>query len=264
MSGDIIRPYGDTTGDGMVQVSFTLPIPHDKRAEGAALQLARTMGMEPALLVHAKAMGPDFTFFVVYGSVTHLVDLRKVTVVEREFPLLSAKEVNAAIKSRLRRKLVVVGACIGTDAHTVGIDAILSIKGFAGEKGLEYYREITVVNLGAQVLVPELVEAARAERADAVLVSQVVTQKDAHIHNTRAMTAAFREAYPAGTVPHLVVGGPRFEEGTATSLGVDRIFGRGTTPGEVASYLVHALLPDAPTKAAKATKATKAAKEEAA
>ena len=242
MSGDLIRPYGDTTGDGMVQVSFTLPLPHDKRAEGAALQLARKMGMEPALLVHAKAMGPDYTFFVVYGSVHHLVDLREVTVVEREYPLLTAKEVNTAVKKHLRRKLVVVGACIGTDAHTVGIDAILNIKGFAGEKGLEYYREIKVVNLGAQVLIPDLVERARAERADAVLVSQVVTQKDAHVHNTTAMTAAFREAYPAGEVPLLVVGGPRFEEGTAAELGVDRIFGRGTTPGEVASYLVDALL----------------------
>jgi beta-lysine 5,6-aminomutase beta subunit len=238
----VVRPYGDTTGDGMVQVSFTLPIPHDKRAEGAAIQLANKMGLDPALLVHAKAMGPDFTFFVVYGSVSHLVDLREVTVVEREYPLLTAKEVNLAIKRRLRRKLVVVGACIGTDAHTVGIDAILNIKGFAGEKGLEYYREIRVVNLGAQVLVPELVARARAEKADAVLVSQVVTQKDAHIHNTSAMSAAFREAYPTGEVPLLVVGGPRFEEGTASSLGVDRIFGRGTTPGEVASYLVHELV----------------------
>ncbi|HEU4331866.1 MAG TPA: OAM dimerization domain-containing protein [Lapillicoccus sp.] len=237
-----VRPYGDTTGDGMVQVSFTLPLPHDKRAEGAALQLAQKMGMEPALLVHAKAMGPDFTFFVVYGSVSHLVDLREVTVVEREYPLLTAKEVNLAIKRQLRRKLVVVGACIGTDAHTVGIDAILNIKGFAGEKGLEYYREIRVVNLGAQVLVPELVARARSEKADAVLVSQVVTQKDAHIHNTSAMSAAFREAYPSGEVPLLVVGGPRFEEGSAGSLGVDRIFGRGTTPGEVASYLVHELV----------------------
>jgi beta-lysine 5,6-aminomutase beta subunit len=238
----LVRPYGDTTGDGMVQVSFTLPLNHDKKAEGAALQLAAKMGMEPALLVHAKAMGPDFTFFVVYGSVSHLVDLREVTVVEREYPLLTAKDVNLAIKRRLRRKLVVVGACIGTDAHTVGIDAILNIKGFAGEKGLEYYREIRVVNLGAQVLVPELVARARAEKADAVLVSQVVTQKDAHIHNTSAMSAAFREAYPTGEVPLLVVGGPRFEEGTASSLGVDRIFGRGTTPGEVASYLVHELV----------------------
>jgi beta-lysine 5,6-aminomutase beta subunit len=27
----------------------------------------------------------------------------------------------------------------------------------------------------------------------------------------------------------------------AGELGVDRVFGRGTTPGEVASYLVHAI-----------------------
>jgi beta-lysine 5,6-aminomutase beta subunit len=240
---DIIRPYGDTTGDGMVQVSFTLPIPHDKRAEGAALQLAAKMGLAPALLVHARAMGSDFTFFIVYGSVSHLVDLREVVVIEREFAMLSAKEVNAAIKKRLHRKLVVVGACIGNDAHTVGIDAILNIKGFAGEKGLEYYSEIRVVNCGAQVLVPELVARAHAEKADAVLVSQVVTQKDRHIHNTTTMSAAFREAYPAGKVPLLIVGGPRFEQGTEDALGVNRIFGKGTTPGEVASYLVHAITP---------------------
>jgi len=97
------------------------------------------------------------------------------------------------------------------------------------------------VNCGAQVLVPELVARARAEKADAVLVSQVVTQKDAHITNTMTMSAAFREAYPAGKVPLLIVGGPRFDQGSATALGVDRIFGKGTTPGEVASYLVHAI-----------------------
>jgi len=242
----IVRPYGDTTGDGMVQMSFTLPVPHDKRAEGAALQLAAKMGMDPALLVHAKAMGPSFTFFVVYGQVTHLVDLNAVQVVEREYPLLSAKEVNAAIKARLRRKLVVLGACIGTDAHTVGIDAILNIKGFAGEKGLEYYREIKVVNLGAQVLVPDLVNRARQEKADAVLVSQVVTQREAHLENTREMSAAFREAYPAGRTPLLVVGGPRFDPAATAELGVDRIFGRGTTPGEVASFLAHALTSKVP------------------
>jgi beta-lysine 5,6-aminomutase beta subunit len=237
----IVRPYGDTTGDGMVQVSFTLPVPHDKRAEGAAMQLAQKMGLDPAMVVHARAMGPDFTFFVVYGSVTHLVDMSAVRIVEREYPLLSAKEVNVAVKSRLRRKLVVIGACIGTDAHTVGIDAILNIKGFAGDKGLEYYRELKVVNLGAQVLVPDLVARAREEKADAVLVSQVVTQRDSHLKNTREMSAAFRESYPAGRTPLLVVGGPRFDEHATDELGVDRIFGRGTTPGEVASYLVHAL-----------------------
>jgi beta-lysine 5,6-aminomutase beta subunit len=238
----IIRPYGDTTGDGMVQLSFTLPVPADKRAEGAALQLAAKMGLDPAMVVHTRAMGDGFTFFVVYGRVHHLVDLSQVVVAERDFPLLGAKEVNTAIRQRLRRKLCVVGACIGTDAHTVGIDAILNVKGVAGEKGLEYYRELKVINLGAQVSVPDLVERARVERADAVLVSQVVTQKDAHLHNTREMSAAFREAFPAERRPLLVVGGPRFDELAHDELGVDRIFGRGTTPREVASYLVHALV----------------------
>ncbi len=246
MSSDstIVRPYGDTRGDGMVQVSFTLPVPHSKAADGAALQLANKMGLDPALVVHSKPMGESFTFFVVYGRVNHLVDLSQVVVVERDYPLLTPKEANAAIKRSLRRRLVVVGACIGTDAHTVGIDAILNIKGFAGEKGLEYYREVKVVNLGAQVSVPQLVESARVEKADAVLVSQVVTQRDAHLLNTREMSAAFREAYPASRRPLLVVGGPRFDEGMTEELGVDRIFGRGTTPGEVASFLVHRLATD--------------------
>ena len=244
----IVRPYGDTTGDGRVQVSFTLPVPFGDeteraRAEGAALQLAAKMGLDPAMVVHAKGMGPHFTFFIVYGRVSHLVDLSAVVVTEREFPLLPAAEVNLRIRSGLGRKLVVVGACIGTDAHTVGIDAILNVKGHAGEKGLEYYREIRVVNLGAQVGVPDLVARAAAEHADAVLVSQVVTQREAHLAGARQLSAAFRAAYPAGR-PLLVVGGPRFDPAMAGELGVDKIFGRATTPREVASYLVHALAPE--------------------
>ena len=247
----VVRPYGDTTGDGRVQLSFTLPVPfadetERARAEGAALQLAAKMGMDQAMVVHAKGMGPDFTFFIVYGRVSHLVDLSAVTVTEREFPVLPAAEVNLRIRSALGRKLVVVGACIGTDAHTVGIDAILNVKGHAGEKGLEYYREIRVVNLGSQVAVADLVARASAEHADAVLVSQVVTQRDAHLSNTREMSAAFRAGFIPKTResperPLLVVGGPRFDPGAAHDLGVDKIFGRGTTPREVASYLVHAL-----------------------
>jgi beta-lysine 5,6-aminomutase beta subunit len=249
VNGQVIRPYGDTTGDGRVQLSFTLPVPFGDtteraRAEGAALQLAAKMGLDPAMVVHAKAIGPDFAFFIVYGQVRHLVELDKVTVTEREYPLLSAREVNLRIRSGLGRKMVVIGACIGTDAHTVGIDAILNVKGHAGEKGLEYYREMRVVNLGSQVDVAALVARSQAERADAVLVSQVVTQRDAHLSNSREMADAFAAA--AGRRPLLVVGGPRFDPGMAAALGVDKIFGRGTTPSEVASYLVHALAAGVP------------------
>src|SRR5215813_5601204 len=234
----VIRPYGDTTGDGRIQVSFTLPLPsgtEEERAlaEGAAAQLAARMGLEPAMVVHAKAMGPDFTFFIVYGTVRHLVDLADVTVARREFPLLSAAEVNRRIRSAL-----------GRDAHTVGIDAILNVKGHAGEKGLESYAEIRVVNLGAQVAVSDLVARAVAEGADAVLVSQVVTQRDAHILAARQIAEAFSEESGTTRRPLLVVGGPRFDPAMEGELGVDRVFGRGTTPREVASYLAYTLAPE--------------------
>ncbi|HVB27559.1 MAG TPA: cobalamin-dependent protein, partial [Mycobacteriales bacterium] len=141
-------------------------------------------------------------------------------------------------RSRLRRRLVVVGATVGTDAHTVGLDAILNVKGFAGEKGLESYREFRVVNLGAQVNAAELAERAHRERADAVLTSQVVTQRDAHLTHTREVAAAVTERYAGLRRPLLVTGGPRFDPSMAAELGVDRIFAKGTTPREVASYLV--------------------------
>jgi beta-lysine 5,6-aminomutase beta subunit len=248
----VVRPYGDTTGDGRVQVSFTLPVPgvsaaERALAEGAALQLAGKMGLSPAMAVHIKPIGPSHSFFIVYGRVSHLVDLSAVVIPPRDYELLAPAEVNLRIREALGRKLVVVGATVGTDAHTVGIDAILNVKGHAGEKGLEYYREIRVVNMGAQVPVGALVARAAAERADAVLVSQVVTQRDAHLANSRELGAAFRAAPQfargAGRRPLVVVGGPRFDPSAAASLGVDKVFGRGTTPGEVASYLVHALAP---------------------
>nr|MBA2414309.1 lysine 2,3-aminomutase [Geodermatophilaceae bacterium] len=66
-----------------------------------------------------------------------------------------------------------------------------------------------------------------------------VTQRDAHLRNTRELSAAFREAMGTGR-PLLVAGGPRFDPAMTEQLGVDRIFGRGTTPGEVASYLIYA------------------------
>ena len=238
----VIRPYGDTTGDGMVQVSFTLPVADQRRAEAAAVQLAHKMGIEHPLVVHAKPIAGGFTFFVVYGSVHHLVNLDELVVTEREYPLMSAREADLVIRRILGRKLVVVGASVGTDAHTVGIDAILSVKGFAGEKGLEYYREMTVINLGAQVAAIDLVDRAASEAADAILVSQVITQRDAHRRHVHEVTAALADRWPADrSRPILVVGGPRFDPAEANELGVDRIFGKGTTPADVASYLVHAL-----------------------
>jgi beta-lysine 5,6-aminomutase beta subunit len=235
-----IKPYGDTTGDGMVQMSFTLPLPAGERARAAALELAARSGLERAQVVHMKGIGEGFTFFIVYGATVHTVDPDALTVKERDFPLLSYNEVNRTIREHLKRQLVVVGACTGTDAHTVGLDAILSMKGYAGDHGLEHFSQMRVINLGAQVLPAEIVAVVAREGADAVLISQVVTQRDAHLHHLEAVRRALEEAGLRERVL-LVGGGPRLAPEQAKDLGYDRIFGRGTKPSEVASYLAWAI-----------------------
>jgi beta-lysine 5,6-aminomutase beta subunit len=234
-----VRPYGDSTDDGMVQLSFTLPVGESERARQSALALARKMGFERPQVVHMKAMGPGFTFFVVYGSNTHSVDPDELDIAERDFPELSYEEVNRIIRDELKRRLVVVGACTGTDAHTVGLDAILSMKGYAGDHGLEYFPEIEVVNMGSQVTPAEIVDAVRRVSADAVLISQVVTQRDAHILHLEEVRDGLEAAGERDRVV-LVGGGPRFTPEQAVELGYDRIFGRGTKPSEVAAYLAWA------------------------
>jgi beta-lysine 5,6-aminomutase beta subunit len=236
----LVRPYGDDTGDGKVQVSFTLPVPSNPRAEAAARELARQMGIDQAMVVHQKAMGPRFTFFVVYGSVEAAVDLDELRIEERPYPILDHKEVDRRVKQTLGRQAVVVGASLGTDAHTVGLDAILSVKGWAGDKGLESYGAFRVVNMRSQVRAEALAERAIEERADAVLVSQVVTQREAHIHHIREFAQEVDRRGLRGRFL-LIAGGPRFDPAIAEELGYDRVFGKGTTPSEVASYLAWAL-----------------------
>ena len=103
---------------------------------------------------------------------------------EVKLQVLTKSEIDSAIIQELGRKLRVIGACIESDAHTVGIDAIHQYeRESTGHKGLESYHEIAAVNLGAQVTCEELVRKIHELSADAVLVSQVVTQKNIHITN---------------------------------------------------------------------------------
>ena len=236
----IVRPYGDDSDDGKVQVSFTLPVPSDARAEAAARRMGEQMGIRSPLVVHQKAIGPGFTFFILYGPTDHAVDLDQVRVEERPYPILQEQEVVRRVRQALGREAVLLGGALGTDAHTVGLDAILSRKGWAGDKGLESYPCFRIVNLRSQVRAGELLDAAEREKADAVLVSQTVTQRDAHLRHLRELAEEVDRRALRGRFL-MIAGGPRFDPSMAADVGYDRIFGRATSPAEVASYLAWAL-----------------------
>jgi beta-lysine 5,6-aminomutase beta subunit len=150
-------------------------------------------------------------------------------------------EINDYIRDNIGRKITVVAACTGTDAHTVGIDAIVNMKGYNGEYGLERYPWIDAYNLGSQVENTFLVAEARRLKADAILVSQVVTQRDVHIPNlTQLVELLEAEGMRSSVV--LVAGGPRISHQLALELGYDAGFGSGTTPRQVASYIAREMV----------------------
>jgi beta-lysine 5,6-aminomutase beta subunit len=144
--------------------------------------------------------------------------------------------INAFIREAVGHKLVVVGAAIESDAHTVGIDAILNMKGFAGNYGLERYPEIDAFNLGSQIPCEQLLKTALEKRADAILVSQIVTQKNIHVQNLTKLIELL-EAEGVRERFIIVVGGPRINNAFAKELGYDAGFGPRTTPVQVASFL---------------------------
>ena len=224
----------------MVQMSFVLTVPPSGRAREAAKRFAEMHGLADPIVATMEACSEGASFFVVYGQSRHEVDFASIDVAEVRTDPLSHDEIENRVQARLGRKIVVVGACTGSDAHTVGIDAILNYKGYAGDKGLESYRAFEVYNLGAQVENETLAARARAVRADAILVSQVITQRNCHKENGRSLVELLeRQAWRDDVV--LLFGGPRVDHQTALDLGFDAGFGTGTKPGDVASYLVERL-----------------------
>ena len=233
-----VKPYGDTLNDGRVQVSFTLPVPLDDTAKEGAKRLAAMMGLDEPAVVHAEDMGQGFSFYIVYGQCKHPVDLSCLQVAKPEYEVLDKEGINALIAEKMGRRMVVIGACIETDAHTVGIDAIMNMKGFNGHKGLESYHEIRAINLGAQVDSEDLLARAIEEKADVILVSQVVTQKNIHLDNLTKLCDLL-EAEGLRDKVILVVGGPRISHELAKELGYDAGFGTKSYAEDVASFAIH-------------------------
>ncbi|MBM3268486.1 MAG: cobalamin-dependent protein [Candidatus Sericytochromatia bacterium] len=231
-----LRPYGDTLDDGKVQLSFALPVPTGPEASEAARRLVLNMGMVDPLVVAMEAMGPAHSFFVLYAAVTKGIDYAHLEVPKAEFERLEMAEIDDLVARKIGRKLVVVGACPGTDAHTVGIDAIMNMKGYDGHYGLERYKMFRAINMGAQVAPDALVARAIAEGADAILASVVVTQKDLHI-TTLTHLVEVLEAEGVRSRLIVVAGGPRMTHDLATELGFDAGFGPGSYAEDVAAYL---------------------------
>ena len=125
----VVRPYGDTMDDGKVQLSFTLPVPDGAKGREAARKLFLSWGFKDCEVVHSTPLSADFSMYVAYGKTEASIDYDSVVADEASADAsMDMDQVNDFIRQHIGRKVVIVGACTGFDAHTVGIEAIMKMK----------------------------------------------------------------------------------------------------------------------------------------
>ncbi len=243
-----VRPYADHLGDGLVQMSFTLPVPYSLAARRAALELAAAMGFQEPEVVHYQQLTEGYTYFVMYGRCTVAIDFSAMQGEGFDIEYMNEDEVERFVEEQIGRRIVVVGASTGSDTHSVGIDAMLNLKGYHGHHGLEGYRSFETHNLGSQVPNSVLLAKAIEVHADAILVSQTVTQQNLHVQNlTELVEMVEAEGRRAQII--LACGGPRVTNELAKELGYDAGFSKGTEPQHLATFLARELAARAPARA---------------
>jgi beta-lysine 5,6-aminomutase beta subunit len=235
-----VTPYADHLGDGLVQMSFTLPVPYSLAGRRAALELAAKMGFEEPEVVHYEQLTPGYTYFVMYGRCTQTVDFQSLAGEGFDIEYMSEDEIEHFAVTHVGRRIVVVGASTGSDTHSVGIDAMLNLKGYHGHHGLEGYRAFETHNLGSQVPNSVLLAKAIEVGADAILVSQTVTQQNLHVHNLTELVELVEAEGRRGEMI-LACGGPRVTNELAKELGYDAGFSKGTYPHHLATFIVREL-----------------------
>jgi len=237
----LIKPYGDLPNDGMVQISFTIPLKLSNLSREVARRIAREMNLTDEIIVFEKDLFEDFSFFIIYGRLKKGVSISNIEVKAEEKKKHDFYEVLELGEKVLKRKIKIIAATIGTDAHTVGLDAIINAKGYKGDPGLERYPFFEILSLGAQVPHEFLLSKIFEFKPNVILISQTVTQRNIHLKNLTHLVELL-EAENIRDKVLLICGGFRITKELAHELGYDMGFGSDTYPSEVAYYIINEVL----------------------
>ncbi len=228
----IIKPEVEWHGDGIVTVEMVLPT-SEEIAEVAAIEIAKKMTLQDPQVIHKRVLHPaEGTMLLVKGKVDHFVKLSDIKIPEK-IQHLSDDVIEKFVKEN---DLKVVGATLGEDEHSVGLQEIMDIKHGGIEKwGFKCYY------LGTSVPVEKLVDAAIEVGAKAILASTIITHGDVHRLNMKKLDQVCREKGIRDKVL-LIAGGTQVTNDIAVECGMDAGFGRGTHGIDVADFIVKKLM----------------------
>ncbi len=224
----LVKPEVEWLGDGTVVVDLMLPTSM-RLAEFAAIEIGKKMNLTDVVVIHKENLHPsEGTRIQIKGRVLFDIDLNKL-VLPAEPDVMTDEEITAYVKAH---PLVIVAGTVGEDEHSVGLREIIDIK----HGGIEKYG-ITCEYLGTSVPIQKLVDAAIELKADAILMSTIISHDEIHYKN---MKKVHEYAIEKGVRNKLIIiaGGTQVVPELALKQGVDAGFGRGTHGSQVATFLI--------------------------
>ncbi len=224
----LIRPEVEFLADGVLVLTMMLPC-DERYAEAAAIAVGEKLNLADCEVIHSQVMHPsEGTYIEMKGRVDFDIDLAGLELPEI-VETLSEAEIRADI---MENPLLVIAATVGEDEHSVGLKEILDIK----HGGIEGFG-IKYQYLGTSCPVDKLVDAAIETKAEAILISTIISHNNVHYENMKKLANTCIEKGVRDRLI-LVAGGTQVVAETALESGMDAGFGRGSQGIDVASFLV--------------------------
>ncbi|WP_198028597.1 D-ornithine 4,5-aminomutase subunit OraE [Clostridium sulfidigenes] len=227
-----IIPEVEWKNDGYVSTTLFLT-EEENIAEAAALEIGRRMNLTDVEVIHKQVMqDAEGTLVEIKGRVSFAIKKDELKIPEKQ-ELLPDDVMRDYVKNNPIR---VVAATVGEDEHSVGLREIIDIK----HGGIERYG-IDVVYLGTSCPVEKLIDAAIETKAQAIIMSTIITHNDVHTKNMQKIHDLCIEK---GVRDKFIIacGGTQVTNEIAVANGMDAGFGRGTHGNNVASFIIETLM----------------------
>ncbi|WP_346886319.1 D-ornithine 4,5-aminomutase subunit OraE [Clostridium sp. UBA4395] len=227
-----IIPEVEWKNDGYVSTTLFLT-EEENIAEAAALEIGRRMNLTDVEVIHKQVMqDAEGTLVEIKGRVSFAIKKDELKIPEKQ-ELLPDDVMRDYVKNNPIR---VVAATVGEDEHSVGLREIIDIK----HGGIERYG-IDVVYLGTSCPVEKLIDAAIETKAQAIIMSTIITHNDVH---TKNMQKIHNLCIEKGVRDKFIIacGGTQVTNEIAVAHGMDAGFGRGTHGNNVASFIIETLI----------------------
>ncbi|WP_346929831.1 D-ornithine 4,5-aminomutase subunit OraE [Clostridium sp.] len=227
-----IIPEVEWKNDGYVSTTLFLT-EEENIAEAAALEIGRRMNLTDVEVIHKQVMqDAEGTLVEIKGRVSFAIKKDELKIPEKQ-ELLPDDVMRDYVKVNPIR---VVAATVGEDEHSVGLREIIDIK----HGGIERYG-IDVVYLGTSCPVEKLIDAAIETKAQAIIMSTIITHNDVHTKNMQKIHDLCIEK---GVRDRFIIacGGTQVTNEIAVANGMDAGFGRGTHGNNVASFIIETLM----------------------